>query len=325
MANDGNAELGTKSTELVKVDPRQHLASAIRQFKNEYSADIYQPTVENAGESPIKPEILNEKLSRLIKSSNRLRDDANNFLNRDYAGLTEAEKTEIAESLADMRHDLLVVTTPMQSYGMGIPNHEYILNPIITSFPVRVIERAARTINQETAREAVDPRLVSRNVYDFFKAFMLEETGKEITLNFTATSYANFIGDTLDFEAALFNVVRNAQKIICLGKGDRINITAFNNESGDFVIEVRDNAGGFEKDLLEEVTIEEDGQVVKTQKAFQREVSRGQAQGSGLGLDIARTIAEKKFGGKIAVRNERFPGSDKQGAVVSFTFSQLAN
>lgn len=120
------------------------------------------------------------------------------------------------------------------------------------------------------------------------------------------------VGDEVEFTTVLLNLGRNGQKRI-KKLGDEIVFRA-GREDREFVLRCTDNLGGFpERLLLPVVGTNLRGEETNTQEAFLPGVKAGDTAGTGVGLNIVRTIVEDGFGGKVTAWNN---GNNPKGAIV---------
>jgi signal transduction histidine kinase len=125
----------------------------------------------------------------------------------------------------------------------------------------------------------------------------LEHQG--ILLETRLAAAAPVVGDSLQIQQVLLNLVRNAaESIVHAGRYDgRIEISVEPEEAGFLRVSVRDNGPGFDPALMAEASAP---------------FTTTKADGMGLGLSLSRSIVE-------AHRGRLWIGGDAAGATVSFT------
>lgn len=306
--------------------PQARIARIARLAKESFRQSVAEPIGKGNGSFGE----VGEKLNKWVTGNYvRFRNLVNAYLKENNGMLTGEQKQQIGMLLDDQGHDLAVVIAPLQMAFLGSERHKGLLTSPVVDFPGKVLERFARRAEGKKVVEDINPRDSCRNVYDFFKAFLSSNPKTNIVLNIEGDTFSAIQGDPLDFEAALFNLVRNSQKRLSAGKGTNIAINLRKLKSGASQIEVADDAGGFDTgsldnngkpaaNLLDEAeTVNSKGEKVTTQLAFVRGESRGEEKGSGLGLDIARRIIEDDFGGKIVAWNAKFKETENQGALIT--------
>lgn len=112
-----------------------------------------------------------------------------------------------------------------------------------------------------------------------------------ITVNVTEHEHFKMIGYPNEFKQALMNIFINARDAM-VDRGveeGRIDIY-FSNDKINGTIRIRDNGGGIEPSLLPD-------------KLFDSYTSTKGEQGTGLGLQIVKSIVESSMGGKISAQN----------------------
>ena len=107
-----------------------------------------------------------------------------------------------------------------------------------------------------------------------------ERAGIDITHNIR-NGVSKLLGDRRMFKQILLNLLSNASKFTYAGE---ISLNVFINAKNDFVLEVKDSGIGIKQDDLAKLVVEF-GQVGDG-------YSRGQKQGSGLGLFLVKKMAE---------------------------------
>ena len=119
---------------------------------------------------------------------------------------------------------------------------------------------------------------------------------KNIAIECIADETIILHGDPNTFAQVLLNLIGNARDALMERKTSdaRITLHAASNPH-EAVITVRDNAGGIDPAILDEV--------------FEPYFSTKEEKGTGIGLYMVRTIIQEKFGGTIALEN------DQEGAV----------
>lgn len=194
------------------------------------------------------------------------------------------------------------------------------LQPTILSWPTHVFEYTARQIEQKPQPVRLDPATHLEYINKYFAEYMSYIPEAAITLDIA--EHDDIMIDPYWLETTVFNVVRNAQKIVT--DRDRssklkiahptINIHLGKDAGGCTVITVSDNGGGFPQELLEYAEEKDaDGKKQSIQKALLRGET---VRGTGLGLDIARQNMQDAKG-KILLEN------NEEGAVVTFRFPSV--
>lgn len=91
----------------------------------------------------------------------------------------------------------------------------------------------------------------------------------------------------------LLNIIKNAIDILLEKKVSDpiIELKTYNESENLFVLEIKDNGGGIPEDILPKIF----------DKRF---TTKGSTHGTGLGLDMSKTIIETKLGGTITAYNE---------------------
>ena len=135
---------------------------------------------------------------------------------------------------------------------------------------------------------------------------ILNESFKYHNIRFTISGSSNiiFYGYKNDFAQVILNIITNAKDAIKTNKLKNGIILINTKQTQDIItIEIKDNAGGIPKDIINKVF----------EPYF---TTKHKAQGTGIGLYMSKMIIEKNMGGELSVKN------DKDGAVFSIILSK---
>ncbi len=250
-------------------------------------------------------------------------DTFDNWFNRVCFIMSDAP-TQWDRETQDAVHDMNIALNPVNSALRGQSEYGFLLNKgtngleEVLTWPSLVLERTARHLNRESRRENLNIGKQIEFVGKFFSCLLVGR-GKNPVKVSVDKNLPSLRGDQIDFLSALMNPVRNSQRRIESGVGQNITISARRDEKGSVIIEILDDAGGFDEKSgqLKEVRIKNSkDQDIITQNVFARGVTIG---GSGYGLDITRRDIEDEYeGSKVRASNRPFPGTNKIGAVVTF-------
>ncbi len=139
--------------------------------------------------------------------------------------------------------------------------------------------------------KAIDPQRIAREAADIFED-IIEKTGGLIEIKNMPAIEA----DETQIRRLFQNLIGNALKFR-RDEPPRISIYARQEEQGICKIFVKDNGIGFDTQFAERIF-----------KPFQRLHTRGEYEGTGMGLTICRKIAER-HGGTISAESEPGKGS----------------
>ncbi|MCK5536425.1 MAG: HAMP domain-containing histidine kinase, partial [Bacteroidales bacterium] len=115
----------------------------------------------------------------------------------------------------------------------------------------------------------------------------------------------SFTTHTVELKQVILNLIKNAEEAL-LGNGVKdptIKIVTYTEEN-NYILEVRDNAGGVPKDIIDNIF----DPYFSTKK---------NKDGSGLGLYMSKTIIEEHCEGTLSVSN------DKNGAIFKIVLSKI--
>ena len=194
------------------------------------------------------------------------------------------------------------------------------LQPTILEWPTHVLEYTARQIEGAPQPELLDPAPRIQYVTQYFEEYMsyIPEASIALTIDY----HDDIITDPYWLETSVFNVIRNAQKIVTgrdrnsklIIPKPHIHVLLGKDSQGNTIVTISDNGGGFPQHLLDEETITtEDGSTKTIQKALKRGET---VRGTGLGLDIAYQNMMDSHG-EIQLSN------NEEGAVATLRFPTL--
>ncbi len=162
----------------------------------------------------------------------------------------------------------------------------------LSSFASQTIEDFRALFKAKQEREKIEIITLINKVKNILKSLLLE---KHIQIEENYNCCKNSIlyiplGQTLQ---VLINIIKNAVDAIEEKKPKNPKIIFYTEKVDDFyLIRIEDNAGGIDTTII--------------QKIFEKRFStKGEEQGTGLGLDICKTIIEKNLKGTIKASNSK--------------------
>ena len=153
----------------------------------------------------------------------------------------------------------------------------------------------------EPVREAIDLRLLIRNVFDELVAGYSDK--KNIRLEFNG-EIPSIIGDSILMEQVITNIIANSLKFTRDKEYGLISV-GYSFRNDEHIFYIKDNGAGFDMKFSQNLF-----------GLFQRMHSMDEFEGSGVGLAIVKNII-RKSGGRVWIT-----GEVGKGACVYFTIAQ---
>lgn len=137
---------------------------------------------------------------------------------------------------------------------------------------------------------------LSKNIHQSVSITDASLWEQDIEIIYNLDDNLNYFGLENELKQALLNILQNAKDAFSINNNKIENKYIFISleKVDDFIfIKIRDNAGGIDEDILEDI--------------FRKEfTTKEKYKGTGIGLYMTKVIIEKSFGGKIKAENSFF-------------------
>jgi len=270
-----------------------------RQQLEEYSRTLSQKVEERTFELNRKSEEL-EELNRTLEERVKKEVEANQ--QKDQLMLRSARQAQMGEMLSMIAHQW---RQPLSSISTVTGNLLVFIE--LDNYNKEQFFELLSSINEHA-------QFLSRTINDFRYFFNPNKKKESILLETIIEQTINIIGRSLEYKnivlekdyrfegpiitypneitQVFLNIIKNAQDVIVEKRVEKPIIKIKGYQDGNMqVVEIKDNAGGIPLEHLE--------------KVFDPYFStKGEKQGTGLGLYMSKLIIEKHCKGRLAVQNE---------------------
>ncbi|MEX0302874.1 MAG: sensor histidine kinase, partial [Leisingera sp.] len=219
----------------------------------------------------------------------------NSFISRLQTSLSRSEDF-IAEAAHRVRTPLATVRTQAETTLMRVERED---NRASLREMIRAIDESSRAAGQLLDHAMVSFRTDSLELEDVNLTELACDLAerlqpvaelKDIALHFEGQSAVSIMGDAILLQNAVRNILDNAIKYSSRDSDIWVRVAGANSKAS---IEIEDQAGGFAGEDTEALT-----------RRFVRGANAKDTIGSGLGLTIAREVAEA-HGGSLIIKNSQ--------------------